>query len=685
MSTKGRLFALVVMLGACHPSAEVKVPASSIPAATATTPSAKAKPALEGPRHRTLLVDGCAIVRPRAIACIFDDRSLKDDVRWQPLTADFDPQEAFVHLERRGDRLCALMRPSGRVACWNTDKPNRRAPAFFPAPELEPVQDAVDFALLQGGMCALDGAGIVRCWGDNKYGQLGDGSRTARGKPRAVELPAPAVDLETSYRSACALLDTGSIYCWGENDTAGDPRRLTPEKIQGLGPVAQLEDMGWARLRDGTWAKWKLLEHVPERGFTTAEAVVAPRARSEHGDCWMDGTALWCEAGRDEPPEMYFDDVVEFTHDSMHSACVRRRDGSAWCRGSKPTLHVQAPGVELDEATQVPGLGGVTQVAAASKGACALHDGGKVSCWGSGEHLPHHERQRPSFVGTPTEVPLPGAAERILVAGTGACALVEGSAHCWGGKGQPRDLGPAVALTSRAGYPCADDGTTLRCLRATPRDRGEQVRPVLRPDGGTVEAWGFECSPGRGRVDCERRETALNCPDDPKAAEPCSLVESSESRSMKFDAPLRVGRSDTLIVGAGGSCALSSSGHLRCSGFTNAWPHFEGFKVDVRDIVDAAAGSSSVCGVGRGGKLSCWESEQNDGGAVELGIEDAVSVSLGGRSGYVVRRDGSVWSWGPNRYGQRGLGGWEWKESEIPVVVPQLGPDAEMPEVPKYR
>jgi alpha-tubulin suppressor-like RCC1 family protein len=74
--------------------------------------------------------------------------------------------------------------------------------------------------------CALlDNARVV-CWGDNAYGQLGQGSMDNIGDGVGSTVAAtPTIDLGTGRTAVaisagdlhtCALLDNASVKCWGD-------------------------------------------------------------------------------------------------------------------------------------------------------------------------------------------------------------------------------------------------------------------------------------------------------------------------------------------------------------------------------------------------------------------------------------------------------------------------------------
>jgi len=67
--------------------------------------------------------------------------------------------------------------------------------------------------------CAIVNNGQVKCWGNNQYGQLGDGTKINRSTPILVSGISNAVSLSLGAYHSCALLKTGEVKCWGNNNS----------------------------------------------------------------------------------------------------------------------------------------------------------------------------------------------------------------------------------------------------------------------------------------------------------------------------------------------------------------------------------------------------------------------------------------------------------------------------------
>jgi len=78
--------------------------------------------------------------------------------------------------------------------------------------------------------CTVMPGGTVTCVGDNRYGQLGDGTTTDSWTPVSVIGVTNAIAVAVGSHHSCAVLATGSARCWGYN---GEPDEDYDPGLQG--------------------------------------------------------------------------------------------------------------------------------------------------------------------------------------------------------------------------------------------------------------------------------------------------------------------------------------------------------------------------------------------------------------------------------------------------------------------
>ena len=113
------------------------------------------------------------------------------------------------------------MTSNGAVSCWGAnadgelgDGTTTNRPTPVPVSGLSAGVVAV--AAGQKHTCALTSGGAVWCWGNNWYGQLGDGTTTGRPTPVPVSgLSSGVVALAAGMYHTCALTSGGAVVCWG--------------------------------------------------------------------------------------------------------------------------------------------------------------------------------------------------------------------------------------------------------------------------------------------------------------------------------------------------------------------------------------------------------------------------------------------------------------------------------------
>ncbi len=156
----------------------------------------------------------------------------------------------FASLSTGFDHACGLT-ASGDAYCWGSNNSGQLGAATTESCPAAPppglcsttpvaVSGGIGFTRLiagNGHTCGLTAAGAAYCWGDNAYGQLGDGTTTSSATPVAVSGGFSFASVSAGLHSACAVTSGGAAYCWGAfplgNGDGSGTNSATPVAVSG--------------------------------------------------------------------------------------------------------------------------------------------------------------------------------------------------------------------------------------------------------------------------------------------------------------------------------------------------------------------------------------------------------------------------------------------------------------------
>ena len=311
---------------------------------------------------------------------------------------------------------------------------------------------------------------ILFGWGENGWGQLGDGSTANRSTPVLVSGLSGVGDIAGGMNHSLALLTDGSVRAWGWNtfgqlgdETTSD--RFTPVPVSGLSGVVAIAagyDHNLALLADGTVRAWgRNYSGQLGNGTTTYLDEPTPSPVPVDG---LSGVAAIAGGG------------------SQSLALLADGTVRAWGNNSSGQL---GDGTTSDRLTPVPvsGLSGVVAIAAGYDHSLALLADGTVRAWGNNSSGQLGDGTTSDRL---TPVPVSGLSGVVAIAAGydhSLALLADGTVRAWGGNSYGQ-LGDGTTTNRTTPVPVSN-------LSGVMAITGDYIHSLAILADGTVRAWGY--------------------------------------------------------------------------------------------------------------------------------------------------------------------------------------------------
>ena len=337
-----------------------------------------------------------------------------------------------------GSHTCAI-RNDGTLRCWGNNEFGQLGNGLsgYGEGSLSPdvVNSSINWSDITAGSnfsCGIKVDGTLWCWGQNFFGQLGQGNSGGQG---TYSVPTQ-IGLESQWRSVkaggtgdhvCAYKQDDSFWCWGDNGFGqlGEGSVVDGTNQYSLVPVPVNSDTDWASI---------------SLGFYHSCAI------KDNGSLWcwgdnMDGTVGdGSQLDKSIPVQIGTDlDWKQISANSDHT-CAVKTTGTLWCWGNNGGDDILGLGPTIPSFTVQPlpqQLGTDTdweEVSTGTTHSCALKIGGSIYCWGNGASG-RLAQDSTDTADKDTPVPILSSQSWLSVrAGhTHTCAVaIDNSLWCWG-------------------------------------------------------------------------------------------------------------------------------------------------------------------------------------------------------------------------------------------------------------
>ena len=580
------------------------------------------------------------------------------------------------------------------LSVFSAPAPTAVVMSASPAAQETTLADARYIQIVAGSVhtCGLTSGGAVQCWGSNWAGQLGDGTFYSFGVPVNVNgLASGVTELASGVNSTCALLDTGVVKCWGANEFGqlgnGTTDNATePVDVSGLSGVMQISaggDHACAVMNDGSLRCWGRNQSgqlgngsATDSGSPTAvvglsNAVSSVEAGFSHTCAVLTGGEVACWGsnefgqlgdgtnGNATSPVL----LPELTGVTQLSArrdhtCALNAGGAIHCWGINWGGQL-GNGTTEDSNTPVlvQGLAATaTNVMAGGGFTCAIETGGRVQCWGNNDI---GQLGDGSFQSSLVPVDVVGLSTGVVALGgeySHACASSPTATVCWGANWEG-ELGDGVSMIFSTPREVTGLENNIVSMAA-----GNGITCAL-DSTGVVQCWGNSWAGQLGNGTWDRSSSPM----------PVSDLGPSVKSISAFDATI---------------CALTGSDGVKCWGLNDMGQAGDGTTQNALtpiDVVGLQSGVATVisgrnhnCALKQDETVWCWgnnaHGQLGDGttntSSVPVqaaGLSDVIALTAGSDHTCAVLSDRSARCWGENSDGQLGNGTNDSSLTPVPV------------------
>ena len=547
-------------------------------------------------------------------------------------------------------------------------------------------------------VCTIFDDTSLQCWGDNSFGQLGDGTTTDRLTMTQVGLDEgrTAVSISAGRSHSCAIQDNGELVCWGRNNfgqlgdgTNGQSNSPVEASLSGV-PV-QVSSGDWhscAILNDASIECWGRNGHgqlgdgtntdssVPVSVSLSGGKALAVSAGANHTCAVLNDWSLRCWGANDNgqlgvgttassnspSPVTAGGDVVAVSAGGYHT-CALLADSNMKCWGGNSNGQLGNGGTnqQNDASSAVYSLSGVTSIRAGSDHTCAIDSSRALHCWGSSSEGQVGDGSTSNQVTSPSTIDLGQSLGALSVSAGGSFTCVVATndlPRCWGGHGS----GPLSLGTSPSDF-TVPRWTYISSSERDLNDPPDSVMNIFEVNvAGDNDGDGF---PGSEDSDDNNPTVAVNCLSGSygrftcRDASPGYYVSGTGNTVMTAASPGHY----VWITGADSQLPCDVGTYQEMSGQTSCDDALPGYYVS-----GTGAAEGTPCPAGKYNELPGQISDTaciwaQPGHSVPV----LTQVSSGALHTCAILDDGSVKCWGDNSNGQLGDG--SISESHTPVEV----------------